>query len=286
MAETNRELADFLRRARSEQDPLRAGLPADGRVRRVKGLRREEVALLAGVSTDYYTRLEQGRSITPSEGVLDAVARALGLDDVGRAHLGHLVGGTSRTRAPQRVQRVRPGLHQLLDTLDVQPALILGRRTDVLASNRMLRAMLTDFDAVPAPQRNYARWMLLSDQARELFVDWEEQARSAVESLRFDFGEHPQDRGIRDLVAELTAQSAEFRTWWSSHRVFQRTFGAKRLRHPVVGELTVDYETFTMPGDPDQTLFVYTTEAGTRSREAMDLLASWAQPAGRTRSGS
>ena len=150
----------------------------------------------------------------------------------------------------------------------MQPALILGRRTDVLASNRMARAMLTDFDAVPAPQRNYARWMLSSSQARELFVDWAEQARSAVESLRFDAGNHPDDQGIRELVDELSQTSPEFPQWWSEHRVYQRTFGAKRLRHPIVGELTVDYESFTMPADPDQTLFVYTTDAGTSTREA------------------
>jgi hypothetical protein len=239
------------------------------------------------VSTDYYTRLEQGRPITPSDGVLDGIARALDLDDVERAHLEHLVGGAgrARTRRPAAVQRVRPGLHQFLDTLDVQPALILGRRTDVLASNRMARAMLTDFDAVPAPRRNYARWMLLSDEARRLFVDWDVQARSAVESLRFDTGNHPDDRGLRELVDELSRGSAEFRAWWSQHRVHQRTHGVKRLRHPVVGELTVHYESMSMPADPDQTLFVYTTEAGTSSREAMDLLASWAHPpSSRTRS--
>lgn len=273
---TNRELADFLRRARSQVDPARAGLPADGRVRRVPGLRREEVALLAGVSTDYYTRLEQGRRITPSRGVLDAVAAALDLDAAGRAHLEHLVGapgGPRRRRTPE-VQRVRPGLHQLLDALEGQPALILGRRADVLASNRLARALFTDWEALPATARNYARWMFLGD-ARELFVDWEVQARAAVESLRLDLGHDPDDRGTLDLVAELTGQSPEFRAWWSQHRVFQRTHGVKRLRHPVAGELSVSYETFTMPGDPDQTLFVYTTEAGTASRQALDLLASW-----------
>lgn len=279
MAEVNRELADFLKRARSKGDPLRAGLPGDARVRRVPGLRREEVALLAGVSTDYYTRLEQGRPITPSDSVLDGVARALDLDDVERAHLEHLVGGTGRSRRPALVQRVRPGLYQFLDTLDVQPALVLGRRTDVLASNRMARALFSDFDAVPAPRRNYARWMLLSDEARALFADWDAQARSAVESLRFDAGEHPDDRGIHELVAELSRDSAEFRQWWAQHRVHQRTHGVKRLRHPVVGALTVHYETLSMPADPDQTLFVYTTEAGTSSREAMDLLAGWAHSA-------
>lgn len=280
MATTNQELADFLRRARATADPGRAGLPADGRVRRVLGLRREEVAFLAGVSTDYYTRLEQGRRIVPSAGVLDAVARALGLDEAGRAHLHHLVGPTSpgRRRAPG-VQRVRPGMHQLLESLDAQPALVLGRRTDVLASNRLARALFTDFEAVPRPQQSYARWVLLSDQARGLFLDWEVQARAAVESLRLEVGNDPDDRAGRALVAELSERSAEFRTWWEEHRVHQRTFGSKRLRHPVVGDLTVEFETLTLPGDPDQTLFLYTTERGSASEQALRLLASWAAPA-------
>lgn len=274
--DTNRELADFLKRARAAVDPARAGLPADGRVRRVAGLRREEVALLAGVSTDYYTRLEQGRRITPSIAVLDAIARALDLDETGRTHLGHLVGAPSNRRTVSRpVQRVRPGLYQLLDSLDNQPATILGRHTDVLASNRAARVLFADFDAMPPRERNYARWMFTSPQARDLFVDWEIQARSAVENLRLDVGNDPNDPASIALVDELSSVSEEFRTWWSEHRVFQRTHGTKRLRHPVVGELAVDFETFTMPGDADQTLFVYTTEAGSPSRDALNLLLSW-----------
>lgn len=260
----------------SAVDPERAGLPADGRVRRVPGLRREEVAMLAGVSTDYYTRLEQGRRITPSDAVLDGIARALDLDATGRAHLGHLVGASSGRRKTARpVQRVRPGLYQLLDSLDGAPAMILGRRTDVLATNRAARVLFADFDAMPPRERNYARWMFTSQQARNLFADWEVQARSAVENLRLDVGADLTDPTAAELVAELSQASAQFRAWRSEHRVFQRTYGTKRLRHPVVGELTVDYETFTMPGDADQALFVYTTEAASPSRDALNLLLSW-----------
>ncbi|GAB2735809.1 helix-turn-helix transcriptional regulator [Amycolatopsis magusensis] len=277
MADTNRELADFLRRARAQVDPERAGLPPDGRVRRVPGLRREEVARLAGVSTDYYARLEQGRRIMPSAAVVQAIGRALGLDDAGRAHLEDLIGlaAAPARRGARGVQRVRPGLYQLLDALDGEPALILGRRTDVLASNRVAKALFTDFDRLPATQRNYARWMFLDEDARSLFADWPDQARAAVESLRFEAGRDPGDRATAELIAELGERSPEFRRWWEEHRVHQRTHGAKRLRHPVVGELTVDYETLTPPGDPDTTLFVYTTEAGSPSRRALDLLASW-----------
>ncbi|HEY3337816.1 MAG TPA: helix-turn-helix transcriptional regulator [Propionicimonas sp.] len=280
-AAVNRELADFLRRARGACDPLQAGVPFDGRVRRVRGLRREEVALLAGISTDYYTRLEQGRRIVPSTQVVDALSRALGLDLAGHTHLRDLIaanaGNARRARSRAAVQHVRPGLHQLLDTLDTQPALILGRRTDVLATNRLARALFADFDRMPARERNYARWMFLSEAARGLFVDWDAQARSAVESLRLDAGNTPDDPDTQKLVGELSLASPEFGRWWSEHRVFQRTYGSKRLHHPLVGELIVDYETLKLGGDAEQTLYLYTTAPDSPSREAMHLLASWSQ---------
>ena len=176
------------------------------------------------------------------------------------------------------MQRVRPGLYQLLDTLDSQPALILGKRTDVLATNHLARTLFADFERMPARERNYARWMLLSDDAKNLFLDWEEHARTAVENLRLDAGNAADDPDTQKLVGELSLASPEFRLWWSEHRVFQRTFGNKRLHHPIVGELAVDYETLTLPGDPDQTLYVYTTPPDSPSREAMSLLATWTQP--------
>lgn len=275
MPDLNHELADFLRRARAKVDPERAGLPADDRVRRVPGLRREEVALLARVSTDYYTRLEQGRRIQPSSQVLDALARALDLDEAGRTHLLHLVGGSgSPARRVPAVQRVRPGLRLLLDGL-VEPAMVLGRRTDVLAANRLARVLLTDWDAMPAKHRNYARWMFLEPEARDRLIDWDQQARAAVENLRLDVGRDPGDPATQALVGELARSSTEFRGWWDAHGVYQRTFGEKRFRHPAVGDLTVQYETLTLPGDPEQALFVYSTEPGSASREAMTLLASW-----------
>ncbi|MCO5999350.1 helix-turn-helix transcriptional regulator [Actinoallomurus rhizosphaericola] len=279
MADRNRELADFLRRARAQVDPSRAGLPPDGRVRRVPGLRREEVALLAGVSTDYYARLEQGRPINPSPAVVEALGRALDLDAAGKAHLHDLIGVTtapaSVRRRPVGVQRVRPGLCQLIDALDGEPALILGRRTDVLAANRMARALFADFDRMPRRERNYARWMFLDDHARALFVDWEDQARAAVESLRLEVGRDPHDQVTTALVEELREHSPEFDQWWEQHRVHQRTHGSKRLRHPLVGDLTVEYETLTLPGDPDTTLFIYSAEPDSESQKNLNLLASW-----------
>lgn len=277
MAEKNTELADFLRRARSQVDFARSGLPADGRVRRVPGLRREEVAFLAGVSSDYYARLEQGRRIVPSPAVVEAIGRALDLDAPGRAHLADLIGlGTATPQQRSRpVQRVRPGLYQLIDALGDVPVLVLGRRSDVLAQNRMAKALFTDFEKLPATERNYARWMFLGVEPRDLFVDWEEQARVAVESLRLEAGNDPADRATNELIAQLRETVPEFARWWDEHRVNQRTYGSKRLRHPVVGDLTVEYETLTLPGDPDTTLYVYSTEPASPSARALDLLASW-----------
>ncbi|NEW69896.1 helix-turn-helix transcriptional regulator [Streptomyces rhizosphaericus] len=278
MATSNRELADFLRRARAQCDPARAGLPPDTRVRRVPGLRREEVARLAGVSADYYARLEQGRHITPSPAVVEALAQALELDAAGRAHLNDLIGTTTaapRRRRPPTVQRLRPGLHQLLDSMEGTPALVLGRRAEVLGANRMAKALFTDFDALPPAQRNYTRWLLLAPEARTLFVDWELQARAAVENLRLDVGRTPDDQTTQDLITELKENSTEFDRWWQQHRVHQRTHGSKRLLHPLVGEITVQYETFTLPGDTEAAVFLYSTEAGSPSRHALDLLTSW-----------
>lgn len=153
--------------------------------------------------------------------------------------------------------------------------MILGRHTDVLATNRLLRVLIADFDQMPPRDRNYVRWMFLTTQARELFIDWDVQARAAVENLRLEYGQNPNDPTTLGLVDELSSASEEFRTWWSQHRVYQRTYGSKMLRHPIVGSISVDYETMMMPGDSDQTLFIFTTEAGSASRDAMNLLISW-----------
>ncbi|WP_435251532.1 helix-turn-helix transcriptional regulator [Streptomyces tendae] len=278
MTRTNRELADFLRRCRAQCDPEQAGLPPDGRVRRVPGLRREEVARLAGVSADYYARLEQGRSVNPSPAVVEAVGHALGLDAASLAHLKDLVGITASgppSRTPS-VQRLRPGLHRLLDSLDTAvPALVLGRQSAVLGANRMARALFADFDAMPAVERNYTRWLFLDEDARDLFVDWDVQARAAVENLRLDAVRASDRQATEALVTELRERSEDFDRWWQQHRVHQRTHGSKRLLHPLVGELTVEYETLSLPGDSDTTLFLYTAEPRSASAEALSLLASW-----------
>lgn len=274
-----REIADFLRSRRAALTPDRAGVPDDGRTRRVPGLRRDEVARLAGVSIEYYTRLEQGRAQNPSPEVLEALARALRLDPSEREHLTDLLAGSPATRrATAGPQRVRPGLHLMLHTLEHVPAFILGRRTDVLASNRLARQILTDFDALPAPRRNLARYYLLDPQARERVVEWERIAAETVAMLRLEAGRHPNDRQLADLVGELTLKSAEFSTWWNDHRVLRRTHGAKSYHHPLVGDLHFSYESFSAPGESDQTLCVYNVEPGSETARSLQLLTNWTAP--------
>jgi transcriptional regulator with XRE-family HTH domain len=277
--EHNAELREFLRtrRARLSVDDVEVG--GTGRVRRVPGLRREEVAQLAGVSVDYYSRLEQGRHLNVSDEVLDAVARALRLDEVERSYLFQIArtnARRTRRRTPVPVQRVRPGIRRVLETLDdVAPAFVFGRRMDVLATNRLARALMIDFDALPPRDRNMLRYTFLDESTRELYVDWEEVARDNVAILRLDAGRHPDDPLLTELVGELAVKSVEFRRWWANHNVRERTHGVKRYHHPLVGDLTVEYECVSLPGDADQTLCIYTAEAGSPSETALRLLATW-----------
>ncbi|MFF0561542.1 helix-turn-helix transcriptional regulator [Streptomyces sp. NPDC004266] len=275
-----REISGFLRSRRARITPEEAGLPFDGRVRRVPGLRRDEAARLAGVSTEYYTRLEQGRAGNPSAEVVEAIARALRLDETEREHLTDLLRSGARTarRASARAQRVRPGLHLMLETLGHVPAFVLGRRTDVLASNRLAREVLTDFDALPATRRNLARYYLLDPRARERVGDWERIAAETVAILRLEAGRHPQDRQLADLVGELTLGCEEFTGWWNDHRVLRRTHGTKHYHHPLVGDLYFSYESFQAPGDAEQTLCVYNVEPGSETAQALQVLASWTAP--------
>jgi len=266
------ELREFLRSRRDRLRPADVGLSERGQ-RRVPGLRREEIASLAGVSTDYYVRLEQGRNITASEDVLDALARALQLDQAERAHLHDLAKPRPVRRSPARPQRVRPGVRQLLDGL-ATPMVVLGRRLDVLATNRMARALLTDFDALAPGDRNHARWVFLDPHARDLYADWETVARDNVAVLRMDAGRRPDDAELSALVGELSVKSPEFARWWADHDVLVRGHGRKRFRHPIVGELDIRYEALRL-ADEDQTLFVYSVEPGSASERALALLDSW-----------
>ncbi|MEY9964755.1 transcriptional regulator with XRE-family HTH domain [Streptacidiphilus sp. MAP12-16] len=269
------ELGEFLRTRRARISHEQAGLTPSPTVRRVPGLRREEVAQLAGVSVDYYVRLERGRNVNVSEAVLDAVARALRLTGDERSHL-FAVARPARTR-PRALppQRVRPGLYRILETMSEVPALVVGRRTDVLATNRLARALYTDFDVLPRRERNMARFIFLDEAARSLYDDWEGIARTTVAALHLDAGQHPRDPQLAELVGELSLRDPDFRIWWADHDVKRRTYGTKTFHHPVVGDLTLDYEALAVTGDPDQTLGIYTAEPGSASEQALRLLASW-----------
>lgn len=276
----SKEIADFLRSRRAAISPEQAGLDPDGRIRRVPGLRRDEVSRLAGVSTEYYTRLEQGRPGNPSPEVVEALSQALRLDASEREHLGDLLSppGAAARRGPQRPQRVRPGLYLMLETLSHVPAFVLGRRTDILASNHLARAVLTDFEALPAKHRNLARYYLLDPQARERVGNWERISAETVAILRLEAGRYPNDRQLADLIDELKRLSPEFPGWWNDHKVLRRTHGDKHYVHPVVGEMDFSYESFQVPGDTEQTLCVYNVEPESPSAEALRLLRSWTAP--------
>jgi transcriptional regulator with XRE-family HTH domain len=268
-------LADFLRAARTRLTPERAGIVDAGR-RRVEGLRREELAMLAGVSVDYYTRLEQGRSRSASPEVLDAIADALQLDDAERTHL-HTIARPvpARRRRAAKPQRLHPATRELLRTFDValKPAFVLGRRLDVLGHNRLAALLIADFDSMPAAERNQARFVFLEPHARELYAEWEQVAADTAAMLRMYAGQHPEDPLLRQLVGELSIRSAEFRRLWARNRVHRRSIGTKRYHHPLVGELTISYQALSLGDDPEQTLFVYDTAPGSTSAHALQLIA-------------
>jgi transcriptional regulator with XRE-family HTH domain len=270
------EFGKFLKAMRSRLTPEDAGLPGNSGVRRVPGLRREEIALLADVSTDYYTRLEQGRNIHPSRAVLDSVARALRLDSSEQAHMMDLLENCAKSqRPPLPAQSVRPALHQLLDAVGSVPALVLGRRTDVLAGNHLAFLLLADFPSMPDGERNLTRWMLLDPRARELFGDWKSVAAEAVGTLRVDVGRHPNDAQANQLVGELAVQSEYFRLWWARHRVATGSAGSLRLHHPVVGDLELNVENLALPDDPGQVLRVFSAKPGSPSADSLTLLGSF-----------
>ncbi|MGW4721900.1 helix-turn-helix domain-containing protein [Streptomyces sp. S1] len=273
------ELSEFLRSRRARLKPQDVGLPEFGRHRRVPGLRREELAQLAGVSVAYYTRLEQGNGRNVSMEVLDSIARALRLSDSERAHLTHLAKPTVKKRqraAISRPQQVRPGISYLLESMDGVPAVVLGRRLDLLAWNRMARALLGDFTAWEPHERNMARMVFLDPNARSLYLDWECKATEVVSVLRLYAGCYPDDPLLLALVGELSVRSEEFRSLWAAHTVADKGHGTKRMRHPLVGEMTLSYETLKVSGDdPDLVLVTYHAEPGTPSAEALRLLAQW-----------
>jgi transcriptional regulator with XRE-family HTH domain len=276
--DTRNEMREFLTSRRAKITPEQAGLRTFGGTRRVPGLRREEVALLAGVSADYYIRLERGNASGVSDAVLEALTRALQLDDTERAHLFDLARAT-QTSAPRRgrraQQQIRPSVQHLLDAMAGVPAFVRNGRLDILGANELGRALYADQFDSPVQPPNTARFFFLDDRATTFYVEWERVANDVVAVLRAEAGRDPYDRGLSDLVGELSTRSELFRTLWAAHNVRRHDTGLKRFDHPVVGELNLTFEAMELVADPGLTMFVYTAEPGSKSEQALNLLASW-----------
>ncbi|OLT38029.1 transcriptional regulator [Actinomadura sp. CNU-125] len=274
------QLSEFLQARRALLRPEEAGVvPFPGR-RRVAGLRREELAQIAGVSVSYYTRLEQGQSVNASEGVLDALATALRLDEHERAHLHRLASRRPRPRAEPPAEHVDPLTRDLMRSFGDAPALVVGRRTDVLTWNPLAHALLAGHVDRTAPDRpaerpNLARMLFLDPHTRELYADWERKARAVVGNLRQVAGRHPEDALLASLIGELSMKSAEFAALWSDHRVRPCEADSYLLRHPLVGELTVTQQNLAIARSPGQSLAVVTTEEGSGSADTIELLRTY-----------
>ncbi|MGW2959440.1 helix-turn-helix transcriptional regulator [Streptomyces sp. NPDC001220] len=277
------EVREFLTSRRAKITPQQAGLPAYSGNRRVTGLRREEVALLAGVSAEYYARLERGNLSGVSETVLDSLARALQLDEAERAHLDDLARTANTTRRPTRrraAQRIRPSLQHLLDAMTEAPAFIRNGRLDILATNRLGRALYDPVFADPARPVNLARYQFLNPTAADFMPELDDQIAKSVALLRTEAGRDPYNRELTDLIGELSTRSEEFRTLWATHDVRLHQTGTKLFRHPAVGELALAFEAMPIPTDPGLTLTALSAEPGTPPHDSLKLLASWAASLG------
>lgn len=273
------DVREFLASRRARITPEQAGLPNYGGTRRVAGLRRPEVAMLAGVSPDYYTRLERGNLSGVSDSVLDAIARALQLDDAERSHLHDLARAantTPRVRRRPVKQQVRPGVRSLLDAMTDAPAFVRNGRLDVLAINPLGQALYASAFEGPDRPVNLARFCFFTPAAEQLYPDWDEAANTTVALLRTEVGRDPYDKALSDLVGELATRSDDFRVRWAAHNVRLHHTGVKHFQHPVVGRLDLAFEAMPLPADPGLTLTAYSAEQGSPAHDALRLLASWA----------
>jgi transcriptional regulator with XRE-family HTH domain len=278
--DTRTEIREFLSTRRARITPEQAGLPVHGGDRRrVPGLRRDEVALLAAISSEYYTRLERGNATGVSESVIDGIAQALQLDEAERTHLLDLLRTAGTTRPPRRrptSQRVRPTVQRVLDSMSGTPAFVLNGRLDVLTANALGLALFSPIYAGPIRPPNNARFVFLDPHATEFFRDWDKVANDTVAMLRAEAGRNPYDRQLSDLIGELSTRSNEFRVRWAAHHVRIHAAGVKLIHHPVVGDLDLPFESFPLGADPSHSLLTYTAEPGSPTHDALNLLASWA----------
>jgi transcriptional regulator with XRE-family HTH domain len=281
------DVTEFISSRRARITPEQAGLPSYG-IRRVPGLRREEVASLAGVSVEYYKRLERGNLTGVSDLVLEALARALRLDDAEREHLIDLAraAGPIAPRRPRSTHRaIRPTIQRVLDALDT-PAVARTPYGNYVAANVVGRALYAPLFDSPEQPANSARFTFLDPTATEFYPDWDRVASDLVAHLRSEAGGNTRDRGLSDLVGELSTRSEQFRKLWAAHNVRFHQSGTKRIHHPIVGEMQLSYESMQLSGDAGLAINVYTAEPGSRSEEALRLLASWtATPTELTASG-
>ncbi|MFE2544990.1 helix-turn-helix transcriptional regulator [Actinacidiphila glaucinigra] len=279
----NRDVVSaFLRSRRNRTTPEQAGLPTYGQ-RRVPGLRRGEVATLAGVSVEYYTRLERGNLKGVSDSVLDALARALRLDDTERMYLYDLARAAGPAPGASRREprpTVRPSVARIVEGMPGMPAFVMNDRLDTLAANPLGRALYAQMYADPTCRANVARFAFLSPEARRFYVDWERMARFAVGALRVEAGRHPHDRELTNLIGELSTRSDSFRVLWGSHDVHVFRESTKRLTHPLVGDLELDQETMRLPDDSGLSVVVYSAPPGTAAEEALKLLAAGSATSG------
>ena len=273
------EIRTFLTSRRARITPDQAGLPAYGGSRRVEGLRRGEVAMLAGVSVEYYTRLERGNLAGVSDSVLDALARALQLDETEQTHLYDLARAASTPAATARARRrptpsqVRPSVQHLLAAMTAAPAFVRNNRFDILAANPLGRSLYSPMFTASPGAVNTARFVFLDPRSTGFFVDWERVARDAVGALRVEAARNPYDRDLSDLIGELSTRSDPFRAWWGTHDVYVH-------RHALVGDLTLAHEAMSLPGDAGLTMVAYSAEPGSPSEDGLKLLASWTADAG------
>jgi transcriptional regulator with XRE-family HTH domain len=275
------EVRQFLSSRRARITPEQAGLEQYGGRRRVPGLRREEVARLAGVSVEYYTRLERGNLAGVSDSDLDAIARALELDRAEHDHLYDLArtaatSGRKRSPASATAHSVRPVLQHLLDAITGAPAIIGNNRLDIIAANTLGYALYADMYRGPARPANHSRFIFLDPRSHNFYTDWNSAASANVAILRREAGRNPHDKGIAELVGELSMRSDDFRTRWAAHNVRRHYSGTKVFQHSVVGLLELDYQVLGLDEDPGHTLTVYPAVPGSPAEEALKLLASWA----------
>ncbi|MFF7984813.1 helix-turn-helix transcriptional regulator [Streptomyces sp. NPDC007901] len=268
-------LGGFLRSRRARLRPEDVGLPPKGHAGQGAELRCEELAQLAEVSTTYYSRLEQGYGRIVSAEVLDAIARALRLTNAEHTYLRHLAEMTFTQCRMSQPQEVRPTVWQFIDSMDKVSALVLGRRLDILAWNRLTSVLIKDFATLPPTERNMARLIFLDPEAQELYLDWEAKAAETVNALRIYADHHAHDRQLHSLVGELSVKSNDFRRLWAAHTTAEKSHGSRHMHHPLVGDLILSYETLRLPDDHDQSIVTYHAKPGSASADTLSMLASW-----------